>query len=82
MHGISTSKKECIKSRDRIIPFPDQVFYTEKGGMIFPDKCDLFITAIEDAQYKVRWKWVIQMTHKCLLINILGRENSLVGWCV
>ena len=28
-------------------------FYTEKGGMIFPDKCDLFITAIEDAQYKV-----------------------------
>ena len=32
---------------------PDQVFYTGKGGMIFPDKCDLFITAIEDAQYKV-----------------------------
>ena len=32
---------------------PDQVIYTGKGGMIFPDKCDLFITAIEDAQYKV-----------------------------
>jgi len=26
--------------------------YLVKGGMIFPDKCDLFITAIEDAQYK------------------------------
>ena len=29
------------------------VFYMKSGGMIFPDKCDLFITAIEDAQYKV-----------------------------
>ena len=28
--------------------------YLVKGGLIFPDKCDLFITAIEDAQYKVR----------------------------
>ena len=27
--------------------------YLNKGGMIFPDKCDLYITAIEDAQYKV-----------------------------
>ena len=27
--------------------------YLSKGGMIFPDKCDLYITAIEDAQYKV-----------------------------
>ena len=28
--------------------------YLKKGGLIFPDRCDLFITAIEDAQYKVR----------------------------
>ena len=27
--------------------------YLKKGGLIFPDRCDLFITAIEDAQYKV-----------------------------
>ena len=26
------------------------------GGLIFPDKCTLYITAIEDAQYKVIWK--------------------------
>jgi predicted RNA methylase len=26
------------------------------GGLIFPDKCTMFITAIEDAQYKVKYK--------------------------
>ena len=30
--------------------------------MIFPDKCDLFITAIEDAQYKV--SSISMMSHK------------------
>ena len=28
--------------------------YLAKGGLLFPDKCSMYITAIEDAQYKVR----------------------------
>ena len=29
------------------------------GGLIFPDKCTLYITAIEDAQYKVIWNFFL-----------------------
>ena len=28
--------------------------YLVEGGLLFPDKCSMYITAIEDAQYKVR----------------------------
>merc|ERR1711962_1159065 len=42
----------------------------KKGGMIFPDKCDLFITAIEDAQYKEEkihwWDDVYQFDMSCI----------------
>jgi len=44
--------------------------YLRKGGMIFPDKCDLFITAIEDAQYKEEkihwWDDVYQFDMSCI----------------
>jgi len=44
--------------------------YLVKGGLIFPDKCDLFITAIEDAQYKDEkihfWEDVYNFDMSCI----------------
>ena len=37
------------------------------GGLIFPDKCTLYITAIEDAQYKVIWKIILFISKKLSL---------------
>jgi len=35
--------------------------YLNKGGMVFPDRCDLFITAIEDHEYKVFSVFIIRI---------------------
>lgn len=43
--------------------------YLVPGGLIFPDKCTLFITAIEDAQYKVIHNSTFHTTLKIYLRN-------------
>jgi len=44
--------------------------YLNKGGMVFPDRCDLFITAIEDHEYKEQkihwWDEVYDFDMSCI----------------